>query len=91
MDLAGGAVDIDSGWTGSLNAANFGATDWQSVLETGSNWTLDGAAIDASSFAANFEVTNGGQTLSAVPEPATLGLIMAFGGGVLFIRRRFMI
>ncbi|MDF7799089.1 PEP-CTERM sorting domain-containing protein [Pontiellaceae bacterium B1224] len=27
----------------------------------------------------------------AVPEPATLGLITACGGGILFIRRRFMI
>ncbi|VGO13851.1 hypothetical protein PDESU_02408 [Pontiella desulfatans] len=26
----------------------------------------------------------------AIPEPATLGLVAAFGGGVLFIRRRFM-
>lgn len=26
----------------------------------------------------------------AIPEPATLGLIAAFGGGILFIRRRFM-
>lgn len=27
----------------------------------------------------------------AIPEPATLGMIALFGGGVLFIRRRFMI
>lgn len=26
-----------------------------------------------------------------IPEPATLGLLGAFGGGILFIRRRFMI
>jgi hypothetical protein len=31
-------------------------------------------------------------TLSyAIPEPATLGLVVAFGGGILFIRRRLMI
>ncbi|MDF7801246.1 PEP-CTERM sorting domain-containing protein [Pontiellaceae bacterium B1224] len=30
-------------------------------------------------------------TIAAVPEPATLGLITAIGGGLLFIRRRFMI
>ncbi|VGO14177.1 hypothetical protein PDESU_02736 [Pontiella desulfatans] len=29
--------------------------------------------------------------IQAIPEPATLGLIAAFGGGILFIRRRFMI
>ncbi|MDF7800151.1 PEP-CTERM sorting domain-containing protein [Pontiellaceae bacterium B1224] len=28
--------------------------------------------------------------VQAVPEPATLGLVALFGGGVLFIRRRFM-
>lgn len=32
-----------------------------------------------------------GLALVAIPEPATLGLITAFGGGLLFIRRRFMI
>ena len=29
--------------------------------------------------------------VTAIPEPATLGLLGAFGGGILFIRRRFMI
>ncbi len=28
---------------------------------------------------------------TVVPEPATIGLVAAFGGGILFIRRRFMI
>lgn len=30
-------------------------------------------------------------TANVIPEPATLGLVAAFGGAVLFIRRRFMI
>jgi hypothetical protein len=30
-------------------------------------------------------------TLTAIPEPATLGMVAVFGGGILFIRRRFMI
>jgi hypothetical protein len=29
-------------------------------------------------------------TIAAIPEPATMGLIGCFGGGLLFIRRRFM-
>lgn len=29
--------------------------------------------------------------VTTIPEPATLGLVALFGGGVLFIRRRFMI
>lgn len=31
-----------------------------------------------------------GFEIVAVPEPATLGLVAVFGGGILFIRRRFM-
>ena len=30
-------------------------------------------------------------TVSAIPEPATLGMVAAFGGGILFIRRKLMI
>lgn len=29
--------------------------------------------------------------ITVIPEPATLGLVAAFGGGILFIRRRLMI
>ena len=36
-------------------------------------------------------VTYDNIALTAIPEPATLGLISAFGGAVIFIRRRFMI
>lgn len=40
-----------------------------------------------------FQVDNyiNGFQLQAVPEPATLGLVGAFGAGILFVRRRFMI
>ncbi len=34
---------------------------------------------------------DGGGTITVIPEPATLGLIAAFGGAMLFVRRRFMI
>lgn len=45
--------------------------------------------------ATNGDLNNGGAlieniSLTAIPEPATLGLIASFGGAVLFIRRRFM-
>lgn len=30
-------------------------------------------------------------TVTSIPEPATVGLVAAFGGGILFIRRRFML
>ncbi|MDF7823617.1 autotransporter-associated beta strand repeat-containing protein [Pontiellaceae bacterium B12227] len=29
-------------------------------------------------------------TVTVIPEPATMGLVVAFGGGILLIRRRFM-
>ncbi|MDF7801259.1 PEP-CTERM sorting domain-containing protein [Pontiellaceae bacterium B1224] len=35
-------------------------------------------------------ISNTRLQFSAIPEPATLGLIAMFGGGILFIRRRFM-
>jgi hypothetical protein len=34
---------------------------------------------------------NDGVVLNVIPEPATLGLVTAFGGAILFIRRRFLI
>ena len=30
-------------------------------------------------------------TLAAIPEPATLGMVALFGGGILFIRRKLMV
>lgn len=35
--------------------------------------------------------TIGGVTFDVIPEPATLGLVAMFGGGIVFIRRRFML
>lgn len=83
-----GAVNILSTWSGSLTANNFNAATWESVV-TGS-WTLDGVAIDAASFADNFEVLDGGKTL-AIPEPTTISLIGIMGGVIVFVRRRMMI
>ena len=69
------------GVTGGAVAAD--TTDIQSVgyYSAGSNGT--GALNWTGSKVINFEVT-------AIPEPATLGLVVAMGGGLLFIRRRFM-
>ncbi|MDF7799291.1 PEP-CTERM sorting domain-containing protein [Pontiellaceae bacterium B1224] len=49
------------------------------------------ASFDASSLSGNNSGSLNGLQLVAVPEPATLGLVMAVGGGLLFIRRRFMV
>ncbi|MDF7800153.1 hypothetical protein P4C99_11810 [Pontiellaceae bacterium B1224] len=50
---------------------------------------LGNASIDYQNASGSWTATNGFD-LVAIPEPATLGLITAFGGSILFIRRRFM-
>lgn len=49
--------------------------------------TYTGTALDA--LGANY-VNNGG-TIVVIPEPATISMIAMMGGGLLFIRRRFMV
>ena len=88
--------------TGAFNAVQFGGdkTDiaWN---KDASNGTTTTAAFDITSYeyiGVRFiqQDTTAGQTISNVsfsqiPEPATLGLVAAFGGGILFIRRKLMI
>ncbi len=51
-------------------------------------FTLDGATGGAASYFDNFAISG---TASAIPEPATLGLIGVASLGILFIRRRMML
>lgn len=54
--------------------------------------TADTFSVQMSIPDTNWIAIGGAQLVgTAVPEPATLGLIGLFGGGILFIRRRFMI
>lgn len=55
--------------------------------------------VDLSTLNYQFDASRSGQDdilelgqlqFELIPEPATLGLVAAFGGGILFIRRRFM-
>ncbi len=82
-----GLMDIASDWTGSWEVGTFGAGAWEAALTGGNGFRLDGAAIDASSFASTFVVSGDGTTLSVIPEPATLSMIAVFGGGLFFFRR----
>ncbi|MDF7824059.1 hypothetical protein P4B35_08550 [Pontiellaceae bacterium B12227] len=50
------------------------------VLVKAGSWTTAASSIGIDSMG-----------LSVIPEPATLGLIVSFGGGILLIRRRFML
>ncbi|MDF7823575.1 PEP-CTERM sorting domain-containing protein [Pontiellaceae bacterium B12227] len=68
---------------GAITAAYGGAyADFTAVLADAS-----GNFIDTNG--GGLEFTNNGTTftVTAIPEPATLGLVMAFGGGILFVRR----
>lgn len=65
-----------------------GTAQWTEVSPVGGTIVLTGtmdATINFTTGRASF------MSLEAVPEPGTLGLVAAFGGAVLFIRRRFMI
>lgn len=79
--------------TGVTDTASYGATSiyddggaalgtYRELMWVTSYGNLNGTAYESTIYK-EFDVI-------AVPEPATLGLLAAFGGGILFIRRRFM-
>ncbi|MDF7809089.1 PEP-CTERM sorting domain-containing protein [Pontiellaceae bacterium B12219] len=61
------------------------AYDFDLTSDGSGTATIDYVNVNGSWLALN------GFDLQAVPEPATLGMVALFGGGILFIRRRFMI
>lgn len=94
---SGGTLDIQDDWSGAMSVVD-GAT-----VKVGANaFTLDltanGSAVANGIYSVadlNTEIGstifNGTGSIEVIPEPATLGMVAAFGGGILFIRRRFMI
>jgi hypothetical protein len=94
---AGGTLDFDSNWTGSWNVTSYTTSaQWEAYLTTGKpaglTATLDGAAISAAMFDSSFgsryfEVSGDGDTLSIVPEPATM-VLLGMGGLSILARRR---
>ena len=72
-----GNYDIASNWTGYWTNGLMSGNDWKDFVV--GNVTVDGAFIDAATFDSTFTVTDGGQRLAMVPEPATLSLL-AIGG-----------
>ena len=77
----GASVEMGTGVVGAFDTSSAYFTDDLYALMNSSDKDVDGnfsnRVVD------QFSVT-------AIPEPATLGLITAMGGAVLFIRRRFM-
>ncbi|VGO22943.1 PEP-CTERM sorting domain-containing protein [Pontiella sulfatireligans] len=85
--VSGDSVNLDADDTGS-NQRFSASTNIASGTSYDIAWSFTNSdAIDRSSngsfLAAGFA--------EVIPEPATLGLVAAFGAGILFIRRRFMI
>ncbi len=77
------------------NATDYTTTAWTEnnnyVKFSAAAADIDGKiVIEAASLSGSNRGSLNGIQLIAVPEPATLGMVAAFGGAVLFIRRRFM-
>jgi len=98
VDATGATVIID----GVIDLAGGALAFKGDVLSEAGQWILDqhltsyGRTADASDytskFAFDYDTTNAGYTtITAIPEPATLGMVAAFGGALLFVRRKFMI
>ncbi len=83
---ANGTINFSSDSTGSLTITGTDQTYYEGLYTAG-DLTRGGTQIGT--FASDFSVT--GSTLTAIPEPATLSMVAAFGGAVLFIRRKLMI
>lgn len=64
---------------------------WVSGPTSGSSLTIDvlGRYANGSPGASRGAIT--GIIIEQIPEPATLGMVAVFGGGILLIRRKFMI
>ncbi len=93
IDNASGDDILDFLTTGSGGAMSFanGGADYTATLEgfiTAGDIRIDGAAATVSDFNISYSGTE--TTITVIPEPATIGLVMAFGGGILFIRRKLM-
>ncbi len=66
----------------------------QATLASLAEFTEQGAQIfvNGVSFADDTSIlTFSGSTATAIPEPATLGMLVVFGGATLFIRRKMMV
>lgn len=74
---------------GSKNGGSAGGV-WEWSIGNG-NISIDGVTVTD---AAQFSITSTGgndTTMALIPEPATFGMMAMIGGGILFIRKRFMI
>ena len=94
IDVGSFYIDFASDNTGSMTIGSVtGDTSALSKL----SWMIDNGRVSIDGVASsdladyNLELDGLSTTLSVIPEPATLGLVAAFGAGMFWIRRRFMI
>lgn len=79
-------------WDDDTTANNYGSQGIHGLARVNADTATYGAAVmGQGSWLRTDRVTDIEITVTAIPEPATLGLIAIFGGSVLFIRRRFII
>lgn len=97
-------LTIEAATTGSFGV-NIGAGSQLDIRDANATYTFSSLVLGGETIAAgtysysDFSTSQKGYLLQGatpgqiqvIPEPATLGLITAFGGAMLFIRRRFMI
>jgi hypothetical protein len=88
------SVNFETGNAGSFTlGSKFGGNAggvWEFAVANGFI-SIDGVA---ETDLANYSITSSGgndTTISVIPEPATLGMVALLGGGILWIRKRFMI
>jgi hypothetical protein len=87
VSINGGAYTV----LGAANVANQRNDGWESFDLTLTDTGVTSVDFRIYSTGGGVEYTNFAINGTVIPEPATLGMIAAFGGGILFIRRRFMI
>ena len=84
-----GGLDLEAAGSSlaTINMMNGGtmtiAGDYVTILNNLANLTGDASIV--------YNAGTDNTIVTAIPEPATLGLISAFGAGILFVRRRLMI
>jgi hypothetical protein len=94
LDVSALYIDFASDNTGSMT---IGSVTNGSSAYSKLSWMIGNGRVSIDKVAntdlASYNLGTAGisTTLSVIPEPATLGLVAAFGGTILFIRRRFMI
>ena len=89
VSIDGGAFDVYGAVVTGVPVAEVSNTFTESIAGAGSltfKFLLDDATANGNIHFNQFEIDG-----SVIPEPATLGMVALFGGGILFIRRKFMI